>query len=722
MIERVRHPHCLTAGPRGNILNDVKKERPFWENVEAYPLWRLMSYVFLFALSERLIVTLVFFFRWGFHTVSGIELWFYYGVAGGTFDLYSVWDPSWWLLKALGLLFRGEALLYSVHCLASLSSSLNAALFCLLVSKLHNKKTGFMAGLIYGSMVLPMFNSAATVTHDIFAYPYLILSLLGAVMFVKSEGPAKLLYAALCLLSLFIGIHVGPAILVGAAAIFIYLVWLCVRALAGQKARDGHVLFGIFLAAVIGVAVLVHFLAMPALMQKMFDLAKETRGVDVRAQIKVGAGDLLATSPGDYWLRLNYLLFFLPAGLYVAFRKRDMLGWGLVIAGVLASCAADRGTRPLSFGVALMGALAFVNWRVSYNWVMAACMGFAVGYFGGYYSLEYAVVFPAAALLIYAFIQWACPGEKGKGSRTLFFLGLLWLIGGCVAEGWIRKAPGGGAVESMRWIRNIWSVQTCLLVPVALVLLDAWMRRPADRNERRWINSALGKYACALLAAAAILLLAVKPAGIWAHLYLVIPSFAAVAVFILVRPRRREESRKHLAGVAAVCWLFAIAISSVNLPHRTTEGQYRVYKWLKDNEPPAGKIFVPWANGYMAEAVSGHPSEMSPQKIDFQLPRVFWMTEEEAARRLAERGVRYLAISTNYLRITGRDGETGDFKWSCSSEIGYGPQDAGVTEFAQLERTALFKLLYRPRRLSRFRLLRVEVDPAVNTTYFLYKL
>ena len=78
------------------------EKKTFWERVGGYPLWQLMSFIFLVSLSERLIVMLVFFSRWGFHTVSGIELWFYYGVAKGTFSLYSVWDPTWWILRFLG--------------------------------------------------------------------------------------------------------------------------------------------------------------------------------------------------------------------------------------------------------------------------------------------------------------------------------------------------------------------------------------------------------------------------------------------------------------------------------------------------------------------------------------------------------------------------------------------------------------------------------------------
>ncbi len=410
----------------------------FWERIEGYPLWRLMAYVFLFALSERLVVTLIFFARWGWHTVSGIELWFYYGVAKGTFDLYSIWDPTWWILSTLGAIVSGPALLYGTYLVSSLSSSLNAAIFCLFVSELHNKKTGLLAGLLYGSMVLPMFNSAGTVTHDIFAYPYLVLSMYGALMAFKRKGWVRLIYGGICLIALFLGLKVGPTILVGAGAVLIYLLWQGVLAIFRKQHERGYIVFAVFLLFIIGVLLLVYFTVMPQMMEKMFDLAKANRGIDVRAQIKAGSGDLLASSLGDYWLRFNFLLFFLPVGIWIAVKKKDMLGFALIMVAFLASRTADRGTRPLTFGFALMGALAFVNWRPIYGWLLALWMCFIIGEFGGKYSTEYAVFFPAAALFIFYSIQWPRLYRSSLFSSVILFLSLFGILAGFV----ILSAPG----------------------------------------------------------------------------------------------------------------------------------------------------------------------------------------------------------------------------------------------------------------------------------------
>ena len=833
----------------------------FWERIEGYPLWRLMAYVFLFALSERLVVTLIFFARWGWHTVSGIELWFYYGVAKGTFDLYSIWDPTWWILSTLGAIVSGPALLYGTYLVSSLSSSLNAAIFCLFISELHNKKTGLLAGLLYGSMVLPMFNSAGTVTHDIFAYPYLVLSMYGALMAFKRKGWVRLIYGGICLIALFLGLKVGPTILVGAGAVLIYFLWQGVLAIFRKQHERGYIVFAVFLLFIIGVLLLVYFTVMPQMMEKMFDLAKANRGIDVRAQIKAGSGDLLASSLGDYWLRFNFLLFFLPVGIWIAVKKKDMLGFALIMVAFLASRTADRGTRPLTFGFALMGALAFVNWRPIYGWLLALWMCFIIGEFGGKYSTEYAVFFPAAALFIFYSIQWprlyrgslfssvilflslfgilagfvilsalglrdslgilSLPHLPGGFLRTasgfsylfiifslvtigiliylvklwiadnrapkwiwaIFSLTALWLLAGSFLGGALFQAKQLGNPEILKRmdgiksltgqpqvtvinaimvqikltveaIRKYWTVQICLIVPGLLLILEAlvrYPRLPENKKERKkspsylWFHKPAVRQslfiALGLLIFAGIIVM-IKYIGFfrgkplsapeefpekavlfcWDNLKYFFSVGVGAIIFIISWPRRAErETRQYLTGVAVVCWLFATVIPSMNQTAKSTEGEYLVYKWLGEHANGKGRILVPWSDGYMAEAISGLPSELSPENIDFNLPRLYWMPEESSARVLASKGLDYVVISTKYFKLIRYNQKTGEFQYSFSPDIIYQPQQLGINNVNQLKPTTLYRLLYSPNNLTNFKLLHYEKDLAVNEAYLLYR-
>ncbi|MDP8235330.1 MAG: hypothetical protein P9M08_03000 [Candidatus Erginobacter occultus] len=800
----------------------------FWDRVEEYPLWRLLAGVFLFALSARLVVTLIFFLRWGWHTVSGIELWFYYGVAKGTFDLYSIWDPTWWVLSLIGAVFSGEALLYATYLTSSIVSSLNAAVFCLFVSELHDRKTGVMAGLIYGTMVLPMFNSAGTTTHDIYAYAWLVLALYGMLAAFRRKGWIRLPFAALALVSLWLGVHVGRTIMVSAGTVLLYLVWRGVKALAGPRFGGGYPFFLISLAVIIGVLLLAGYLLMPPLMEKIFDLAQESRGIDVRAQIRAGSGDLLGSSLGDYWLRFNFLFFFLPVGIYVAVKKKDMLGLLFLMTGYLASRTADRGTRPLSFGFALMGALAFINWKPAYGWILAAWMTYIIGEFGGRYSTEYAVFFPVCALFIYYFIQW--PGEERRSGTSLLvyslslfaiLFGFVFLSSASLRESWglftvpylpgglLKTAPGftylfillgaataalivytlhqgitrsrrpgwiramvaltlvwlflgavlGGAVfrakelgkpEQLRalegltglaqpeqvtavnsvlaringlmgFLQRYWSVQVCLLAAGLLMVLLAATRPRGEGKERQRCNAWLKitvPAACFLLG---FLLLALGTEAFWKNIHFIAPPLFAILLYIFYRPQAAQVHRGYPAGAVLICWLFAAIIPSMNQTAKSTEGEYRLYSWLGQHSGGEGRVFVPWSDGYMAEAISGVKSELSPEKIDFQLPRLYWMSEEAAALALRSRSIDYIVVSSKYFKLLRYSEQSGEFQYSFSPDIIYQPQQAGINTMDRLQETALFKMLYRTRELKHFRPLHLERDPAVNETTILFE-
>lgn len=841
--------------PRNTNKYNTREAPPpsgFWAGLENQPVWKLMLLVAGFAFSERLIVTLVLFLRYGWQTVSGIELWFYYGVAKGTFPLYSWWDPSWWLLSGLGLLFSGFPLLYSVFLLSSLTESVNSAVFCLFIGELHGRRAGFLAGLVYASAVLPMFNSAGTVTHDVFGYSFLILSLYGVLLAVKRPQTGwKVAGAGIAMLALQIGRHVGPSIAMAYGAILIYLLWVAAQAftegegrtrwlalaasaagVAGVTAGGGTFIFGgvgiaafavclgslaVFFGALEGlrrgirsgapevpagilalaffgfalvfrgygllgeegnfpwglipalagagavfalarralvrgkdhvlipmaffllvafvILLLLHFEVMPELKERMFDIALKERGIDVRLQIQAGSGDLLGSSLGDYWLRFNFLLFFLPVGLWAAFRKRDMLSWALILSGLLASLAADRGTRPLTFGFVAMGVLAFTGWKRGYGWILAGWMGFIIGKFGGMYSTEYAVFFPAMAVATYLGLQWPARETARRVSLAVLALTAAWVgIGGYL--GWkifgakqILMSPSESARSAQNLIERIqgsWDIPLCLMV---ILLLIVWYARGLSwglklRNPgRTWLTSALLNTLLGFLTLGAVYLVWVKPPGIYPWIYLLAPAvFAPVVAFLERLPGAEIRERKHFWVVALVCWLFAVIIPSMNQTPKSTQAEYDLYQWMEGNLPSGGKLFVPWSHGYMAQAVSGFPSELSPEKIDFQLPQVYWMPEESAADILLSRNIRYLVATDRFFQLLAVNRKTGEFRFRFSPDVVYQPQQFGINTLDKIKPTLLYRLLYEPEGLARFRLLHRSEDSKSPEIFMVFQI
>jgi hypothetical protein len=541
---------------------------------------------------------------------------------------------------------------------------------------------------------------------------------------------------------LFKVLHPATLLIAAGCLVAYYALFQAIRIrLAASRLPDYFPLL-VFLALVFVLLALLHVFVMPAFKEYTFDRALIERGVDVRAQIKAGSGDVLATSEGDYWLRFNFLIFFLPAGLYVAFRKRDVLAWGMVLSGFLAALAADRGTRPLSLGVAWAATLVLVNWSVAFDWAVAAALAFVTGYFGGRYSTEYAVIFPVAAVVMYLCVQWPRREANVSGSRPALAAGLLWLVLGSILGVAILKARQGGNSARFEAIRKYWTVQSCLLVPTLLLFLEAFLRRPpfsrkskdfTSQEAARWFNRETVRLSFSVgygllilaLAVAAVVYLGLlggtplfsKGGAIgeavdflWANLYLYFPAVIGGLIFLLAYPRRREVNRPFYGGIAAVCFLFAAIIPSMNQTPKSSEAEYRMYRWLEANAPKQGKILVPWSDGYLAEAISGLKSQFSPHHIDFELPRLYWLPEAEAANVMIKNGIRYILISTKYFRLLAYNKASGEFQYQFSPDIIYQPQHVGINTVAQLEKTALFQLLYKPQELKKFRLLRRESD------------
>ena len=550
-----------------------------------------MATVFLFALSERLVASFIFFLRFGPHATSGIETWFYYGVAGGRFDLHSPWDPTWWLLKAIGALYRPDTLLlHAVYLASATVSSLSAALFTGLAARLHDKRTGLLAGLIYASMVLPMFNSTATTTHDVFGYPWMLLALLSVVLLFRTEGRIRVLFPPLCFLSLFFGAHVGPSIMVGAATIVVYVAWEAVRALVPSKWREGWPVFAAFFAFMMAAFLLVHLRLMPKLILEIIEAAKTSRGLDLRAQARAGSGDLGPTSLGDYWLRFNFLIFFLPVGLYAAFRKKDVLSWAFLAAGALAAMTADRGTRPLSFAVALIAALALIHWKPIYTWPTLLWSALLVIRLTKTFDPVYAVAFPFVGVLVYGILQ------------------------------------------------------------------------------------------------------------------------------------SKQHDQTRLAYLAGLLWVFAVAVFTANAPLSSNEAQYKLYRSLWDRPADRGSILTHWGQGYMAEALSGIPSALSPERLDIGLAGVYWLWEADAAQAMAEQNMRYLVLPADCLRVedqpASNDGPaTGPLlNIHCySSPTLMAPMPAPVSrDIRALEQTLVFRLIYHRHELDHFRLIGEQTDAATG--------
>ena len=166
--------------------------------------------IFCTAFVIRGLLNYIFFERFGYRAVQYHEIWFYYGVAKGKFQLMAL-DPTVPILKAVNI-FSGDLLVYGIVFAGIVLSSLTAVFIFLLVRELHDNKTGIIAGLLYAALSFSASITTAGFTHDIVAVPIIVMILYLAVLAGKGEGPKRLL---LMLLLIAIGASVNPMVVFG---------------------------------------------------------------------------------------------------------------------------------------------------------------------------------------------------------------------------------------------------------------------------------------------------------------------------------------------------------------------------------------------------------------------------------------------------------------------------------------------------------------------------
>ena len=382
---------------------------------------------------------------------------------------------------------------------------------------------------------------------------------------------------------------------------------------------------------------------------------------------------------------------------------------GLLIFGFLGALAADRGTRPLTFGFALMGAVVFTNWENWFDFAFPAWMGLVIGVLGVNYTLEYAVFFSVAALFIYLSLRWPLPGKKEAGHWAACVLSLIWLAAGGILGGVVFQARGRGDRALVEAVGHYWTIQLCVFLPVAIWLLHSFWRGLCLGKERKWIKNRLRGYLYIIVVVLGLLLFLVPFQELWKRVHFIVPPLAAVAGAIALWPGRLRLRGRFYWGPAAVFWVFAVLIPSMNQTPKSSEAEYRLYRWLGENVPDQpGKIFVPWSDGFFAQAVSGLSSELSPERIDFQLPLVYWMPEEESFRFLKAKGINYIMVSSKYFKLLAYNPQTGEYQYFFSPDIMHRPEKLGLTKFSELQKATLFQLLYDPGNLKYYRLLREE--------------
>ncbi|MBD3388453.1 MAG: hypothetical protein GF416_05225 [Candidatus Altiarchaeales archaeon] len=323
-------------------------------------LWHVAAAAFTVSLGLRLVIGYVFQSHFGWHSVNHLETWLYTGVMEGThLTGYQLLDPTVWLLRIIGMAVPDGLSLYAVMFTAVVLASLTAALITVFIGMLYDKRTGFVAGLIYGGMIEPLALSLSGFTHDHMQLPIVVVTFIIALKAVRSTGRERRAWGLGYLVLVFIARYVNEIVYVGAGATALYIFYEAFR--PWVEDRYGRKTGSKVYPAMIGLLVLslVFFTNVVPLITDYL-----VGKMEALPQGWGGSADVMPLSLITFWLRYNILLFLLPAGLAAGYKRRDTYGISLMLFGFVIATVMDRGTRVSDVGVAILSAYAIVDWNL----------------------------------------------------------------------------------------------------------------------------------------------------------------------------------------------------------------------------------------------------------------------------------------------------------------------------------------------------------------------
>ncbi|MFH1403000.1 MAG: glycosyltransferase family 39 protein [Candidatus Altiarchaeota archaeon] len=307
----------------------------------------------------RTVLNLLFFTKYGWHSVNHTETWFYYGVAKGTLlPAYELMDPTVWLLQALGFIIPENQLFYAIVFLSTLLASLTGLMIYYLVREQHGREAAFASAMIYTSMIEPLALSLVGFTHDHLQLLLIAAALFCVVKAVKAKGGGRLFWGVLFIAIIYPAMFINESIYVGLGVAGLYVGYFVVEHLfSGRvKKKDLARIYPAYIAMVSVVIVIAGLTVVPHYISNMLESLPQGR---------YGSADVKPIEPSNFWLRNNILLFLIPLAIPIAVRRRDTIGITLTLTGFMLAFIFDRGTRISDLGVCMLAGHVITSWLES---------------------------------------------------------------------------------------------------------------------------------------------------------------------------------------------------------------------------------------------------------------------------------------------------------------------------------------------------------------------
>ncbi|MDP2911927.1 MAG: hypothetical protein Q8N76_06325, partial [Candidatus Omnitrophota bacterium] len=304
--------------------------------------------IFSLALTARLALNFLFFFRFGIHAAAEKEIWYYYGIANNTFHISRL-DPTFWVFQLIKLA-PAEFWFYGVTLAGVLLSSLTAVLIYFLGAKLFNdRRAGFFAGAIYAFLPGPLGMSTANFTHDLVQLPIIALIFLLTLSMADSNGLKKIIRAIFFIILTYLGIQIGPLIII---AVFVSVFYLLIKAVKEDKKT-------IVFYFIILLALFIKTVFLNDILKILSSMDSQMHSGNLLALIKANSRDLMPIDFQGLVYRMGTWSILAVIGLVFSLRKPEFLSLMVFFLGVIFAFGISRVVRIADMGCALMAAYAF---------------------------------------------------------------------------------------------------------------------------------------------------------------------------------------------------------------------------------------------------------------------------------------------------------------------------------------------------------------------------
>lgn len=185
----------------------------------------------------------------------------------------------------------------------------------------------------------------------------------------------------------------------------------------------------------------------------------------------------------------------------------------------------------------------------------------------------------------------------------------------------------------------------------------------------------------------------------------------SISLYLLLKSERQRTQFPSIF-LALIIIAGAITFNGIASPEfiresATTDSEYRALDHLKGVSKGDGRIHINWVYGYFAGAVSGVRPASSPGRINREIFKTGWQTEEISAEKFREEGIEYVMVTTRDFEITGEDPIRDIASFKISRGIIFKPKSARISS---LKETTIYKMLYDEGGLNNFEKIYEEED------------